>query len=289
MYEQENMCKIPCNSMPIVLEADYGVVVNPYAHCDRVASFNVLIYVLKGSMEIIEAGKIYSLSAGSLFFLKSGIHHWGEKPFAQGTAWYYIHFTAPEPDCDARAYTKDLGFKSKVYRNVDDYSTYIEIPKLLKLPEENQLRVKIKRLIDLHNSGDMVRTGIMMWKILYDCSENPISDGGSKHSSLVSSVISFLNQNYKRNFTSSEFAKHIGFSYKYIGTIFKDKTGHTIKDYQIMLRVTQGERLLIETEKTVSEIASEIGYYDAFYFSKVFKQAKGVSPTAYRKNYIPKI
>ena len=68
---EDNCCEIPLNSMPLVGEADYGLSVNPMIHCDRVADFNVMIYLLQGEMEIVEDGISYQLEPGTLFFLKN--------------------------------------------------------------------------------------------------------------------------------------------------------------------------------------------------------------------------
>ena len=67
------------------------------------------------------------------------------------------------------------------------------------------------------------------------------------------------------------------------------KTGMTIKEYQLMLRMRKAERLLCETEMSVAEIASETGFYDTFYFSKIFKRKNEISPLKFRNVYVPRI
>jgi YesN/AraC family two-component response regulator len=42
--------------------------------------------------------------------------------------------------------------------------------------------------------------------------------------------------------------------------------------------------MLLTTSKSIQEIAYELGYDDALYFSRVFKKRIGVSPTTYRAN-----
>ena len=84
--------KIPCNAMPFVCEADYSVTLGQMIHADRVAPFHVAIYLLRGSMEIIEDGIRYELMPHQLFFLKSGVHHWGEKQLVDGYCLYYGKF-----------------------------------------------------------------------------------------------------------------------------------------------------------------------------------------------------
>ncbi len=62
--------KIPCNAMPFICEADYSVSFGRMIHAVRTVPFHVAIYLLRGSMEIIEDGVRYELLPHRLFFLK---------------------------------------------------------------------------------------------------------------------------------------------------------------------------------------------------------------------------
>ena len=53
--------------------------------------------------------------------------------------------------------------------------------------------------------------------------------------------------------------------------------------YVNQLRLRYAHELLDESPFNMSEIATRCGYSDAFYFSKVFKKATGISPKDYRK------
>jgi YesN/AraC family two-component response regulator len=103
----------------------------------------------------------------------------------------------------------------------------------------------------------------------------------------VQAVIAYLERHFSSTVTSHDLERETGFTGKYIGTLFKKKTGMTIKAYQMMLQINQATRLLRETDLPLSQIASETGFYDAFYFSKMFKRFKGVSPKMFRDTYVP--
>jgi len=51
------------------------------------------------------------------------------------------------------------------------------------------------------------------------------------------------------------------------------------------LRISEARRLVVETELPISEVASQCGFEDAFYFSRCFRRATGVSPREYRKTF----
>lgn len=110
----EHLLKIPCTSMPFVCEADYSVTLTPMIHMDRTAPFHVAIYLLQGSMEIIEDGIPYRIMPDQIFFLKSGVHHWGEKPFETGSSWYYAHFYCDAPSSCMEELPRGIYYDEKI-------------------------------------------------------------------------------------------------------------------------------------------------------------------------------
>jgi AraC-like DNA-binding protein len=291
--EQIPICKIPCETMPLVGIAAYNEAQNTMIHVDRIADFHVLIYIIEGSMEIIEEGITYTLKQGSLFFLKANVHHWGVKPFEPGTRWYYIHFYAQEPGVDFKTLELKQSYREYQYLGLKDYKYYIPLPKHMKLPSNSEIVEKIRKLITLYQSYELSKlfeVNLMLWKIFLHCYEvdyyKEVLSVPRKH---VRKIAGYLENNYKRQFSGSEMEQALGLSYKYIGTLLKNETKMTIKEYQQMLRIKEAERLLCFTNLSVTEIAETVGYGDVFYFSNVFKKTKGISPMKFRSMYIPYI
>ena len=69
----------------------------------------------------------------------------------------------------------------------------------------------------------------------------------------------------------------------YFCRFFKETFGVCFSDYIKFFRIKKAETALIETDKSVLEIAFENGFSSASYFNKVFKELKFCSPTEYRK------
>lgn len=57
-------------------------------------------------------------------------------------------------------------------------------------------------------------------------------------------------------------------------------------EYLTELRMLEAQQLLSETDKSIAEIAEEVGYTDDKYFSRAFKKYSGLKPKDYRKLYI---
>ena len=77
-------------------------------------------------------------------------------------------------------------------------------------------------------------------------------------------------------------ASLINVSPSYYFALFKKETGYAPIDFFIHLRMRQACMLLESTTLSVKEIADELGYDDAFYFSRLFKSVTSRAPTEYR-------
>lgn len=284
---EKNALKIPCNVMPFICEADYSVTLGQMIHADRIAPFHVAIYLLKGFMEIIEDGICYTLLPHRLFFLKSGVHHWGEKPFEEGSAWYYAHFYCQEPDTQMEELSQNVYYDTKVCLNPHDNKRYITLPKLTDCERMRQIQKDFEKMIEAHMHGNIPQASVRLWQIFLECAEN--APGDSAQNAYVRKLQEYIQVHGIEGFDAKEAESACGLSYKYAGTLFKEETGQTIREYQRMLRIRKAKQLLKETDKPITEVAQLSGFSDVFYFSKVFRAAQGCSPSEYRRTYIPGI
>ena len=75
----------------------------------------------------------------------------------------------------------------------------------------------------------------------------------------------------------------------YISKIFKEETGESPINYLIKIRLEKARDILLKSsDSTIKNIANEVGYEDAYHFSKLFKKYYGISPLYYRKREIEK-
>jgi beta-lactam-binding protein with PASTA domain len=64
---------------------------------------------------------------------------------------------------------------------------------------------------------------------------------------------------------------------------FKNKTGVNFIDYLTNIRIERAKELLADSDVSIKEICSEVGYADPNYFSRIFKKVTGVTPTEYKE------
>lgn len=78
-----------------------------------------------------------------------------------------------------------------------------------------------------------------------------------------------------------ELSYRLGFSKSYIKAQFKKKTGYSIIQYFINMKIDKAKKLLSQQKFSVSEIADMLGFGSVYYFSRQFKLHTDMSPTEY--------
>ncbi len=83
-----------------------------------------------------------------------------------------------------------------------------------------------------------------------------------------------------------ELAAHLGIEKSYFIRLFGGTIGMPPHKYFLNMKMDAARNSLKDLEKTVRQVALELGYEDEFYFSRVFKQVIGASPQAFRKGLV---
>ena len=78
-------------------------------------------------------------------------------------------------------------------------------------------------------------------------------------------------------------AEYVHLNSQYLSVLFKKETDMTLKEYMTFVRLKEARRLLKDTNMSVQQIAVSVGYDDAKYLSRVFRNNVGVNPSEYRK------
>ncbi len=96
-------------------------------------------------------------------------------------------------------------------------------------------------------------------------------------------VVALMHDNPARAWTLEALAGATGLSRSVLAERFREAMGDTPLAYLRTVRLQRAIRLLVESDRTLEQVASAVGYQDAFGFSKAFKRAVGVSPGEYRR------
>lgn len=98
-------------------------------------------------------------------------------------------------------------------------------------------------------------------------------------------VVSYLAEHFRQEITLEDLADEFKTSRTYVCKRFKQLFGENFSSYLKRLRVEDAKRLLLESQQEVRDIAFETGFQNAAYFTKVFREQTGTTPSEYRKRY----
>lgn len=111
--------------------------------------------------------------------------------------------------------------------------------------------------------------------------------GNNLYDIKIKNAVHFILWNYQKPELSIQLiAQHVDLSPNYLCSLFKKQTGSTVNDFIIKIRMDKAKILLEKSDLRLYEIAERVGLSDANYFSTLFKNEYGCSPSNYRQNYM---
>lgn len=82
-----------------------------------------------------------------------------------------------------------------------------------------------------------------------------------------------------------QIADQLSVSQRYLSDTLKKETGKTSTEHLQLYLIDEAKNILLDPQKTVSEVAYQLGFEYPPYFSRLFKKKEGISPTEYREKY----
>lgn len=109
--------------------------------------------------------------------------------------------------------------------------------------------------------------------------------GVKSDSRRVQKVQEYINQHYKEEIRLNYLANMVGMTPVSFSRFFKLRTGKSLSDYIIDIRLGFAIRLLVDSTMSIAEICYECGFNNLSNFNRIFKKKKNGSPKEFRENY----
>lgn len=180
---------------------------------------------------------------------------------------YYIHFLANSPIFGLYRYLSD-----KCSVPADELTEYLFMSVVDNYTSNTQeAYLKVQGAMNLLLSSFF--TGI----------------GADRHNLIkFEGVLKYIDENYKRNIPLSELAAIMNISTMYFSNYFKQVFHISPKQYILNKRLGESQRLLLESEMSVKEIAYAVGFENESYFSEFFSKKVGISALRFRNRDLPR-
>ena len=225
-----------------------------HAHADSVE----IVYQINGSYTMTADGKSYKIKQGDVIIMPQNVFHSGVSDGGSYTD-MYVQCTGCEFNEVQVVHDTDgaiLPLMEMIYRAITE------------------------RGEGYHKIADRLLEAICAYLTKYSNKKNKYE--------FVDSFKNLMYENLSNcDFDIAEEIKKSGYSADHFRRCFKEDTGTTPLEYMTNLRINRAKKLLCATPyQSVESIASDCGFSDEFYFSRVFKKQTGTSPREYRKQHV---
>ena len=99
---------------------------------------------------------------------------------------------------------------------------------------------------------------------------------------IAGKIADYLGQHYMEEISLDSLSEDLAYNRNYLCNVFKTTTGHTIQNYVKLLRISKATDLICNSHRSLSEIASRVGFKDIHHFNRVYKTVTGQTPGAIR-------
>lgn len=101
----------------------------------------------------------------------------------------------------------------------------------------------------------------------------------------MKSVLAWIDAHYAETIATKQLAKQVGLSESQFRRIFASMFNMSPTHYINIIRINAARTLLEMTDKLVTNIATETGFYDQSHFTKLFVRERGITPGEYRRRH----
>lgn len=100
---------------------------------------------------------------------------------------------------------------------------------------------------------------------------------------IIQRAINYIREHYQEGITQEEVSRKLEITPEYLSALFNREMGITFSVFLKKFRLSHAKRLLKGSDMKIYEVAETVGYSDAKYFARVFKEEYGVTPGEYRQ------
>lgn len=239
-----------------------------------------IMYVSSGECKIEINSAIYILKENEFVFIDEYIPHSLYVEPNKGCKMLNIEFACNNHnkdfamDIDSLA-EQDKSFSKFINRGEDVFFS----------SDNNGLGVALKDLIleITKNSVNTYMTKIMMERVFIELGRCEVKI--NKGYTYVNKAFKFIQSNYYEDLNVMIIAKEAQINKSYLQELFNEVFGCSVMEYVGRVRLDYAKRLLINTDKPVTDIGFDIGFNSRQNFALSFKRSFKISPMQFRKLY----
>lgn len=241
------------------------------------------VLVLDGVHEIHTPSQNYVLHPGEVMVLGSSQLHRGVTRKGQYVNYIVLHVDL-EPYFDA-AMMNYMGYFMEVLKPLDELNDILMRNKSLQEEIGAIMRLIHDEVMGKEKGYEIavsMHIKHLMLALLRHDDRNVLAAHQQVDASVIKPVIQYIDNHLDGKVDMAEVSKIAGMSYVYFSRYFKKKTGVSFTEYVNRKRIATAKRLLVMSDRTVSDIASSVGLDNMAHFYELFKRFNGCTPKQFR-------
>lgn len=265
--------------------------------------FFEMVYVRRGRGEHIIEGRSFPMQSGDLYIISPGERHTyaplgGETMCLINVLWMpALVEDALHPDVEGKGSEKSLLYIEPLLRR--------EMRFRQRLHLSGRMAYRVEMLLDemRHEQNRLDPGRELLLRHLFcallvllsrasdesrRASNQAVGTGASRAVSgpnrAVALALELIEERFAEPLRVEQLASHAGLSPSRLAHLWKQHTGRGINQYLHEFRINRACAALLESDRSVSEVALEVGYADSRFFHRMFRRHTGCSPTQFRRH-----
>lgn len=263
----------------------------PFIHVRRSMDLFIMIIVCEGTLYISQEQNFYEVHPNQFVILLPNTEHYGHLPSAPGLSYYWCHFRIPDYQLISKREAESFKQTTFSLASLPDHYLLPETGSLYTPEKVSQLfRLMMdtsKQLYFKKVQGNYAMSLIVL-EIMQSFLTHAQLDYLQNSACTIQEIEEWIRINCTTDLSIHDIAQFFGYNVNYLSSLFKRRTGYSLKRYICVARITLAKQKLLNSSDQVKTIAFSVGFSDEKQFMKVFKQLEGITPTQYRNLYYKK-
>ena len=239
---------------------------------------DIFHFVLAGKGDVTVGRQRFTVQAGQIFYLPKDVLRYYESDDQAPLEYVWIGFCGEW----ARRLISEAGMnRSNMLADIPDIAATLELRRELV----QTMRTDVSYIAMMPVFWKFIQQLIRAKGYAVDVKTSAKNAEDKCPDPRIAELVYRLERNYTNDINVNEIAKDISVSRAWLSRRFKEITGATVKQYVTDLRISHAKDLLTQTPLPIMEVARACGYQNPLFFSRMFKQATGFSPTQWRERY----
>ena len=242
-----------------VYETELPKLRQPFSH----ATFYMYL-IVRGEGQMHIGGRSYPLRRGALFITPPHVRHSFEG--GEDLTYMYVSFTG-----------------ERAHRLTEGHTTEGETPVFYGFEWLIEFWQSCIRRVTRANAN-VLSESVVLYTLSFLSAGQDGSTVPDRSRTLYESMLAYVENHFTdADISLRKLADIFSYTEKYLSHLFKKNMGVNFNAYLTKMRIEYAVKCIAGGMRSISEIAELCGYYDALYFSKVFKRVMGETPLAYMK------